>query len=287
MSAPHPSANNEPLGFRLLRTLTQEGLYIFTVGEAREIGESLDIGYGHLRKLLSELETRRWITRLKGGLYATSGGLLGNIHVHPFAIATRLVEPSAISHHAALNFHGLTEQIPRIITATTPSHFVTPSMRNPVDKKDHEPHGWHIDGTSYTFTKVKSEFFFGVQQVWVDERFRVPIFDQERTLLDGFVSPQSLGGMGEVLGILEESQDRLDLEKLVGYAIRYNKGAVIKRLGWALETVGVPDDVLRPLKDKKVTAYHLLDPSRPKTGPYRKAWMIQNNLMSELPDETP
>lgn len=267
----------DTLGSRLLQALTEEGRYIFTAEEARLAGQKLDIGYTHLRGILSKLENSGWIFRLKGGLYASTGGLPGSTHVHSFAIATHLISPSAISHISALNFHGLTEQIPLIVTASTPKSFVTPSMREPDEKK--KPHAWVIEGVSYEFIKIKPERFFGIEEIWVDTLFRVPITDKERTMLDGFAYPKRFGSMGEVLGIMEESSHLLDIDKLIRYTLKYNKGSVIKRIGWALDKLGVASEKLDLLKAYPSKGYHLLDPSKPKTGKYDKTWMIQDNLM--------
>lgn len=263
-------------GTGLLQALAQEGRYLFSTDQAREVGERLGIGYGFLRKLLSDLEASQWILRIKGGLYATTGELPGNIHVHSFAVATRLVEPSAISHQSALNFHGLTEQVPVMVTASTPKSYVTPSMRQ--GGKKGPRHAWTVAGVSYEYVRIKPEHFFGVEEVWVDTRFRVPIFDKERTLLDGFIHPAQFGGMGEVLGLMEENAPQLDLKKLVQYALQYDKGAVIKRLGWALAHMGVEETIWSPLKAVPLSSYRLLDASRPRGGAYDKTWMIQNNL---------
>ncbi len=44
-------------------------------------------------------------------------------------IATSLVSPSAIAHFSALAHHGLTDQIPQVISAITTRKVVVPSMR--------------------------------------------------------------------------------------------------------------------------------------------------------------
>lgn len=97
-------------------------------------------------------------------------------------------------------------------------------------------------------------------------------------MLAGFASARMFGGLGEVLGILEQHLVEFDLEKLVGYALRYGKSSVIKRLGWALEQAGVSTSVLAPLVEVPVSGYPVLDPTRPRTGPRDSRWMIQNNL---------
>jgi len=97
---------------------------------------------------------------------------------------------------------------------------------------------WEIEGVRYEYVIVKPEFFFGVEEVWVDQNFKVPVTDRERTMLEGFASARMFGGLGEVLGILEEHLCEFDIDKLVGYALHYGKSSVIKRLGWALEQAG-------------------------------------------------
>lgn len=81
---------------------------------------------------------------MRRGLYTTIGmESVANI-THSFLIATHLVQPSAISHWSALQHHGLTEQIPQIITASTPTKVVTPSMREVVHKLSAQDKLWTI-----------------------------------------------------------------------------------------------------------------------------------------------
>jgi predicted transcriptional regulator of viral defense system len=120
---------SETQGVRLLQELVRDGRFIFTTEEAKAAAFRLGIPDSYLYQVLSRLVDGEWLRRLRRGLYAGTGGLPGTLHIHPFAIATRLVVPSAISHWSALSYHGLTEHVPRIITACTPKKVVTPSMR--------------------------------------------------------------------------------------------------------------------------------------------------------------
>jgi predicted transcriptional regulator of viral defense system len=179
-----------------------------------------------------------------------------------------------------MSHHGLTEQIPQAVTAFTPKRFMTPSMRTRAKRNSLSKQAWEVEGVRYEYVIAKPEFFFGVEEVWVDQNFRVPVTDKERTMLEGFASPRMFGGMGEVLGILNEHIGEFDLQKLVGYGLRYGKSSVIKRLGWALDQAGVPADILAPLAARPVSGYRLLDPTRPRTGPCDGRWMIQENLIA-------
>lgn len=280
MTAPNQEKKkySDSLGLQLLREQANEGLYIFTTKEAQPAAQRLGISETHLRKLLHRLVASGWLIRLRDGLYAGPRKMSGGIDIHPFAIATRLVSPSAISHWSAMNHHGLTEQIPHAVTAFTPKRFMTPSMRTRAKQNGLSKQAWEVEGVRYEYVIVKPEFFFGFEELWVDQNFKVSVTDKERTMLEGFASPRMFGGMGEVLGILTEHLGEFDLKKLAGYALRYGKSSVIKRLGWALEQAGAPGAVIAPLAEVPVSGYRLLDPTRPRTGPCDSRWMIQKNL---------
>ena len=266
-------------GLNLLQVLADQSLFIFTVGEAKTAAAKMGISDNYLSQVLSHLSQAGWIIRLRRGLYAGTGSLPGGVQVHPFAIATRLVEPSAISHWSAMSHHGFTDQIPHIVTAFTPQKVVTPTMRESQGKKAGK-HAWDVWGTRYEYVTVIPDHFFGIEGVWVDERFRIPITDKERTILETFVSPRLFGGIGEALSTLREHIQGVKLENLVEYAIRYGKASPAKRLGWALERLEVPAGFLDDLEKIPIKGFRLLDPTRPRRGPYDKRWMIQNNLIS-------
>lgn len=272
------SSYGETQGVKLLRHLAGQGLSIFSADEAKQAAAEVGVLPGYLPQLLARLAEAGWVQRLRRGLYAGTGGLPGEVQVHPFAVATHLVAPAAISHWSALHHHGLTEQVPQGVTATTTKKIVTPSMRAGGEALASGKHAWEVGGVRYEYVMVDACRFFGVEEVWVEERFRVPIFDKERSLLDGFVAPQRFGSLSEVLGILEEHLDELNLEKLVDYALRYGKASVAKRVGWALERVGASASILEPLAALPMAGTRKLDPTRAGAGKCNTRWMVQDNL---------
>ena len=102
--------------------------------------------------------------------------------------------------------------------------------------------------------------------------------DKERTIIDLLAYPKLFGGIGESIGILENAIPTINIKKLIEYAIQFNKKALIKRLGWILENLGVAKKTLKPLLDVPISYYCRLDPSGPAKGPCHNRWMIQNNL---------
>src|SRR5262249_54065055 len=119
----------ETLGIKLLREMADRGFFIFTAEGAKAVAPDLAIPERYLPQLLSKLAAGGWLLRLRRGLYAGMGRLPGAVDVHPFAVAANLVSPSAISHWSALHHYGLTEQVPRRVTASTPKQVVPPRLR--------------------------------------------------------------------------------------------------------------------------------------------------------------
>ena len=200
MSRSMQKGRGENYRIRFLKSVSEEGLTVFSASDARRIAEESGIPGSYINKFLSFLTRDGWITRLKRGLYARIGVLSGDVQLHSFAIAANLVVPSAISHWSALHHYGLTGQVPGIVTSITPKNVVTPSMRRDSPKgKDFRRHGWLVEGMRFQYKRVSKEHFFGIERIWIDQYSRIPITDRERTVLELFVSPKSFGGMGEAV----------------------------------------------------------------------------------------
>lgn len=268
-------------GIALLRSLADRGQAVFTVADAREAAEEVGVAPTYLKVVLRKLREGGWIQRLKRGTYAMTGGLPGlPPELHPFAVGMALVDPCAISGWAALNHHGLTEQIPRVISLTTPKRIATPAMRGAVQTA---PSTWSVAEHDFEIVSVVSAHFFGYEEDWVGEA-RVKIFDRERALLDCFALPRRFGGVSEGLAIVEQHLHELDVDRLVSHAQRYGKDAVIKRVGYALELAGVGEATIESLRLHPVKGYRLLDPTKPKRGKRDGRWGLQDNLRPDAPE---
>jgi predicted transcriptional regulator of viral defense system len=263
-------------GTELIRMLAKNGERIFTAERARGLASSLGISPGYIRQALHHLTKSGWIFRLRRGTYALSGAAPGSMSLHEFEIAMALVQPSAISHWSALSYHGLTEQAPRHVFVLTSARSV-PRIRG---KKKSSAAGYPVGNTIYRFVQVKPERFFGIEEVWVEES-RIRITDPERTLVDGLMAPQYFGDFSEVLHAFEMRKPKLDLERIIGYALKLD-AATAKRLGWVLEHQGVKSSRLKDLRDVPIKGYRILDPTGPRRGPCDSRWMIQGNLPGKV-----
>lgn len=268
----------ESQGMRLLTQLFLRGKRIFNMLDILEAAQLETIPRTQVRKILSNLAKQRKILRLRRGLYVSIGLLGEQASTDPFIISAFLVQPSAISHWSALQYHGLTEQIPLVITASTKNKIVTPSMRQKGNQHPKQKHAWIIDNVRYEYITIKEKHYnIGIEKKWIGD-YCFFITNKERTILDVFINPKIFGGIGEALGILEAALPNININKLVEYAIQYDKKSVIKRLGWALENFRVPSKHLKPLLKIPINYYCRLDSAAEAKGPYDDRWMIQNNL---------
>lgn len=273
-----PTSYSGAQGLSLLEGLDERGKLVFTAADACEVGSTRSLGAKQVYHLLLRLEAAGWTRKIRRALYAVTGKLPGSIAPHDYAVALALYSPSALSHRTALHLHGLAEQVPRIIVCTTTARVVTPAMRSGRPGRRRRASVWQVDGLEIQYVSVRPARYFGIEDVWVDERTRVSVTDRERTILDLIADPARAGGFSEVLAVLEEHHADLDLDKLVSYAVRFGVVAVAKRLGWALETLGMDDEILGPLLGLPARGRQALDPQRPRRGRTIRRWSLLDNL---------
>jgi predicted transcriptional regulator of viral defense system len=266
-------------GLQLLEAAIQQFGPIFTIDQVETLADQ-DSPRSQLRWYLSALIRSGRLEALKRGTYALKVPPPG-MEIHPFSIATALIQPAAISHWSALAQHGLTTQLPKMVQVSAPGNVVTPEMRL---GKSYRPRGrtvWRALGVEVEIIHVRPRHFFGHQKIWVNSWDQVMITDPERTALDLIARPEVFGGLPAALGILEETLPRINLQGLVRYGLEYQVGAVIKRLGWSLEQLEVGEEHLVPLQQFQVRNVTLLDPRAPASTIINERWQINENLRRE------
>ena len=265
-------------GIELVRRLSAEGELVFSTARARDLAAGTGLSESYFRQVLHHLTRSGWLVRLRKGLYAISPTVPGVTPAHEFEIAMHLVNPAAISHWSALNYHGLTDQVPGRVFVLTTAEASVPRSR--AGEARGAEGGYAVGKTVYRFIQVKRERFFGTEKVWLGDA-RVTVTDIERTLLDGLTMPQHCGDFAEVLTAFEKAADGLDVDRIMDYALRLDQ-ATAKRLGWVLERTGIEHDRLTRLLELPVSGYRTLDPTGPRRGPCNRRWMIQENLPGRI-----
>jgi predicted transcriptional regulator of viral defense system len=254
----------DPLGKMEAGFLAKAGAHpTFSLAFARQI-------LGHTKQdptpqFLERLQSKGWIRRIRRGRFAVvplSSGENRSPQLHEFVVAMELASPAAIAYWSALNHHGMTEQLPRIVFVATD---------HPVRRRPGE-----VLGVSYRIVSLKPGKFFGITKDWIDENpFRVT--DREKTIIDGLDLPQHVGGVGEIAKALISCWKVLDEKKLGNYAARIGNSAVAKRLGFLMETLGLGDVEALRKEAPLAPGFSPLDPTLPKHGKYNRRWGLLVN----------
>jgi len=260
-------SRNESL---LLSSLSEKGKTIFTLKDV--VGE-LKRPYEYAKVLASNLAKKKWIIVLRRGTYLIvplSAGAKPHYTEHEFVIASHLVSPYYIAYWSALNFHGLTEQTPFTV-------FVATTKR----AKNRE-----ILNIKYNFVTLNKRKFFGFTSVPIGT-YKVNVSDPEKTLADTLDHPEYSGGIIEVAKCLWNAREKVSLERALSYAERMGNTAVIKRLGYLLETLDMNVDgrMVSKMKESISRSMSVLDPNMPRKGRYTTRWNLLLNVSKEALEE--
>ena len=247
---------------RLLTALSEQGNDIFTTQMATDI---LGQPSSAVRKRLHHLVKRKWLQRLEKGKYLIvplSAGMDGHYAENELIVASHLISPYYISYWTALSHYGFTEQ---------PSHTIyvaTLKQKKAVT----------IHGLKYRFVQLQSHKFFGYTPTWIGERL-VNVAEREKAIVDALDYPELSGGIIQAAKGLWRGWEELDLNKLIQMALRMRNRAILKRLGYLLEQIGLGSErQLVRLRKNLSAGYAALDSLSPRHGRHDARWRVLVNV---------
>jgi predicted transcriptional regulator of viral defense system len=86
--------------------------------------------------------------------------------------------------------------------------------------------------------------------------------------------------MTEVAKGLWMKREKMDISRLIEYALKTGAGSVCARLGYLLELYNLTDvTCLNKLQEKLTESYSLFDPSLLNEGKYLARWKIRQNII--------
>ena len=245
----------------LITGLAEQNKTIFTVDDAKNLAGP------QAKEIIRWLVKKKWVLPLKRGLYAIvplDVGLKGAdaFVIHNFIIASLLVEPYYIGYWSALNYHGLTDQIPRT------TFIVTTRARHPLSVLDAE----------YYFVKLTHGKFFGWETVKVEDH-DVYISNPEKTVVDCLDHPEHCGGIEQIARAIYFSHEEINLDHVVEYANRMNNQTILKRLGFILEVTGLQKEHEGLFKEFRLSSgFPKLDTLSPRMGRHNSRWGLFINF---------
>lgn len=253
---------------RLLAALSQPSRCIFTLPEVGQITGLKDTS---ARSFMRKLVNRGVAARLHSGVFILVPFELGSEREYlgnPYVVAREFLRGKSyyVSNASAMDIHGMVTQPQLTVYVTSPV-----ALRSRT-----------VFGTEFRFVRCKPSHLFGITEQWVEKHEKVAVSDIERTILDGLRHSEYCGGVTEVAKGLWMRRDDIDIERLVDYALRLDVGAVIRRLGYLIETYGIEaGDQIERLRSTLTATYLLVDPLLPPEGKYLARWRLRLNVSPE------
>jgi predicted transcriptional regulator of viral defense system len=219
--------------------------------------------------VLSRLHQKGWLRRLERGSYALVP--LESATTRPaiedaWSLAMELFAPCYISGWSAAEHWSLTEQVFQSIAVVT-GHPQRSSSRT-------------IAGLRFRVRAIAPARIFGTSSVWVGSN-SVAVADPHRLLIDVLDSPELGGGGVHTMEIVDAywKSSHHDAQKLLKYALRYGRGAVLKRLGFSAERAGVVSgDWLDLVEGRLSQGIIRLDPKSGNLGALSRRWRLRVNI---------
>jgi predicted transcriptional regulator of viral defense system len=240
---------NLNLELRLLLTLEEKGLSVFTKDDAKVILKTTDSSVWHVLNGLVHKKRIRRIERSRYLLIPAKAGIDGNWSEYPWIILPHLIDIYYVGFWTAMSFWDMTEQIPYTIFVAT-----TKRKRN-----------LKFGNQKFQFITLSEKKFFGFIEEKINKKEFFNISSREKTIVDGLMHPEYCGGIVEVTKAMWNIRKEVNWSTILEMSEKVAINVVLKRLGYLLSILNIEKNIVEQTKEKiKKTPYHYLDPTTNK-----------------------
>ena len=187
------------------------GQPVFTTDDVARYYNNVNSTRSALKRLLSQC----LIVKIRNNLYTCISGETGAPVANRFQIACKITDTAYLSHHTAIEYYGLSDQVYYDVYVASETRF-----------RDFE-----FDGYTYKYISTKTQS--GVEEVKYSGGVRVT--DIERTLIDSIKDMDNISGIEEIISFIRSIQ-KLDERKLCQYLSEYDNQFLFQKTGYLLET---------------------------------------------------
>jgi len=239
----------------LIKHLDNYGLDIFTKEQLRRATLMHD---SQLNLVLASLTKSKYIDIIERGKYCKH-----NFRDH-FVIGCFVAGNAVISYWNAMNYHGLTEQIPNVMY-----------IKTNMDKRSKT-----YFGIRYFFARKASNSIGGYITKGLGNH-KYKISDVERTIVDAFDKPKLSGGYAEIIKAFSRAE--IDENKLIEYCKVENNTSLVKRLAYLADILDKPkmSDFLKYAQSLLKDKYTLFEIDGEPNGKIDSKWKIILNIPKE------
>lgn len=236
-----------------VETLPSQGRYAFTKGEATKLLGMTDAAFN---RSASRLSAAKRIARIHGGFYVVvplEHMAVGIVPADWFIVdlMRHLARPFYVGLLSAAEYHGAAHQRPQKYQIVTDKPLREVACR----------------GMGIRFFVKRNVSATAIQQIKGVTGY-IPVSTPEATAIDLLRYGRHVGGLDQVLTVLQELGENIDATRLVEAAEADGTLAYAQRLGWLLEQTDYARKAV-PLADwlaKRKPQHAKLEPSLPLRG---------------------
>ena len=252
---------------RLLFTIEEEGKSVFSISDAKRI---LGTSEASVRNVVYRLKKKGRIEGIEKGKYLlipARAGYEASWSEVPFLLVPHLINVYYIGFWTALNYWGMTEQVPRSV-------FVVTTKRK---------RGVKYGPTKFELVTLGKRKFFGYMEGKASGG-AFNISSKEKTIIDCLLYPKYCGGMDEVVKGIWGARDEMDFLRLYEYSKRMDVNVVLRRLGYVIDLLKIEKEIGSEIASLKFKGFMWLDPLGPKKAlEYSKEYgLMVNRTKKEL-----
>ena len=231
---------------RLLLTLAERGVSVFTADKAQEILQTSDSSVNHILMNLAKKKRLQRIERGKYLLIPEEAGIERFWAEEPWVIVPHLVDEYYVGFWTAMNYWDMTEQIPYTVFVAT-----TKQKKKGILK---------FGNQKFQFITLSKTKFFGIKEEKRGNN-KFNISNKEKTIVDGLMHPEYCGGITEVTKAMRNVRNEVDWNTILNMSYDVKINVVLKRLGYLLTVLKIEEKISNLIKNKiRVYPYQFLDP---------------------------
>ena len=238
------SINLGPQENRLLLSLAEKGISVFSFDEAKDI---LQTSNPSVRHVLMDLTRKGRLQRIQRGKYLLVPEKAGRELYwaeSPWVIVPHLIDVYYVGFWTAMNYWGMTEQIPYTV-------FVATTKRK---------NNLKFGNQKFEFVTLSKKKFFGFVEEKASETETFNISSKEKTIVDCLMHPEYCGGIPEVTKAMWNAREDVNWSTVLEMSKRVGVSVVLRRLGYILNILEIEQDIANELKNT-FKGYHFLDPN--------------------------
>lgn len=243
---------------------------VFKIEDVDQYYSNLDSARSAVKRLMRD----GMAVKIRNNLYTCISGETGLPVANRFQIASSITPTSYVSHHTAMEYYGLTDQVFYEVYVSSESSF----------------REFEFDGYTYRF--VASRCSEGIIRPAYSGG--IAVTDLERTLVDCVKDMDKIAGMEEVVQDIE-SMHRMQEKRLLRYLNVYQNQFLYQKMGFLLseyqEQLGLSEKFFSECKERigKSKRYLTRDMKR---GKYDDEWKlvvpkqvfdIKNGMIEDAP----